>query len=203
MLNTQHRIKYILHLILLPLLFLAGLKSSAQQNKASHHLNSFPKPVQYANDMEGIYSAAQLRVLDSLLQAFDKKSGVQIKLVTIDSNFAARYKVDEIVRKIGEWELSKNVFADSTVAYNGILVMLSKWSGRVQVFSESSFYRIGELLDNTESNEIIREAMGPMWKKAQYYEATANGLQSLIKRIEEVLKQKEKENIKVGIIAFR
>lgn len=174
---------------------LSCIKSSAQQNKVLHHLNSFPKPIQYANDMEGIYSAAQLRVLDSLLQAFDKKTGVQIKLITVDSVFADQYKFDEIVVKIQDWKITKNIFADSTVAYNGILVMLSKWSGRVQVFSESSFYRIGELLDNTESNEIVREAMGPLWRKAQYYEATATGLQSLIKRIEEVLKKKEEENM--------
>lgn len=178
--------------ILLSLLF--GPKINAQQNETlADYLDSFPKPVHWANDMENIYSSAQLKMLDSLLNNFERKSSVQIKLVTIDSSFAAKYKFDLIVHKLDNWNIGKNAFADTADrnTYNCIFFFLSKWEGRVQVFSESAWYGIGEVLKNTESNPIVEEAMYALWRKEDYFEATLKGLGALMKRIDEALKEKE------------
>lgn len=162
---------------------------NAQISNVTNHVLHFPKPLHWANDMERSYSPDQLENLDTLLSNFEKRTNVKIKLVTVDDLYAKSYKFDEIVEQIGTYKLNKKSLEDSKTrtSYNFILILVTQWGRRAQVYSELPYHKIGIVLDNKESNSIFREASYPLWNNQQFYEGTVNGLEALLEKISQKL----------------
>ncbi len=162
-----------------------------------HTLESFPKPIRWANDMEHIYTQQELKILDSLLESFQKQSGIQLKLITIDSVYMSKYDFRGIINQIaGNPNLLKKANYDdlkSRNQYFGITILISKWDRRIKVFSSSSYYGIGEILSETDANNIVADEMFQLFEEQSYYQATHNGLSALMAKIYQNLAEKEKK----------
>jgi len=160
-------------------------------------LEGFPKPVRWANDMEHIYTIDELKALDSLLENFQNQSKIQLKLITIDSVYMSKYHFKGIINQITrDSNLLKKANFDnlnSRNQYFGIVMLISKWDKRIKVFSSSSYYGIGEILSETDANEIVADEMFQLFRERKYYQATLNGLKALMNKIAVNLKIKEGE----------
>ncbi|MFD2287769.1 hypothetical protein GJU39_16215 [Pedobacter petrophilus] len=162
-----------------------------------HTLESFPKPIRWANDMEHIYTGHQLKTLDSLLENFQNRSKIQLKLITIDSIYLSKYDFKGVLNQVaGKWHLLKQAdYEDLTNRnqYFGIVILISKWDKRIKVFSSSSYYGIGEILSETDANNIVADEMFQLFEEQNYYQATLNGLSALMDKINQNLAVKEKK----------
>jgi uncharacterized protein len=66
--------------------------------------DTIPAPVGYVNDFEYLFTGEQEILLDSLIRDFEKKTTIQIAILTLDTSFTADSSFDDfIVRVASKW----------------------------------------------------------------------------------------------------
>jgi len=138
--------------------------------------DTVPKPIGYVNDFEKLFTEAERRLMDSTIGMFERRTTMQIAVVTIDSSMTGKEDFDNftlrILRVWGVGQAGKN---------NGIVIGISRAYRRIRI---QNGYGIEKVLSNAETKVIIDTAFIPLFKKGQYFEGTLNGLQALIRRLE-------------------
>jgi len=157
-------------LFLLCLLFFFNL--SGQTTKDT----SIPKAIGYVNDFEKIYAPEEIETLDSLIADFDKRTTIQISIITIDTTMMKKEELDSWTLKVMKtWGVGRK---DKN---NGILIGISRGYRVIRI---QNGYGIEKILSNQETKEIIDKDFIPFFKEAKYFEGTMNGLQALMKKLE-------------------
>jgi uncharacterized protein len=140
-----------------------------------HGKDSLPRAVGFVNDFENILSTKQEKYLDSMIKAFEKKTRVQIAVITIDTSMISRDKFENYVYRIanawGVGQKNKN---------NGVTIGLSKGYRFMRI---ENGYGIQNILTDNETKKIIDSAFIPLFKKGQYFEGIVNGLQAIMKKL--------------------
>jgi uncharacterized protein len=155
------------------LLFISFFSSTLIAQK--HGKASLPKPVGVVNDFERILSANQEKYLDSMIKAYEKKTTVQIALITIDTSMISRDKFENYVYRIAnDWGVGQKE------KNNGVTIGLSKGYRFMRI---ETGYGIRNILTDNETKKIIDEAFIPYFKKGQYFEGIVNGLEAIMKKI--------------------
>jgi uncharacterized protein len=138
--------------------------------------DSLPKPVGYVNDFERIFSGKQVNYLDSAIGAFERKTTIQIALITIDTSMIDLKDFEDYVLRIfNTWGVglrSKN---------NGIVVAISKGYRFMRI---ETGYGLEGLLTDNEAKKIIDNEFIPLFKKGLYFEGTTQGLRAIMKKVE-------------------
>ncbi len=138
--------------------------------------DSLPKPIGYVNDFENIYTDSEEHLIDSILEYFDKKTTIQIAVITFDTTMTTRDSLDALTLRIGNaWgvgQKSKN---------NGIVIGISKGYRKIRI---QNGYGIEAILSDKETKEIIDSGFIPSFRIDKYYEGTFNGIVLLIKVLE-------------------
>jgi uncharacterized protein len=138
--------------------------------------DTLPAAVGWVNDFEGLYDAIQENKLESMLQHLEKRTSIEICIVTIDSNMVAEQKFNDfayrLLKKWGIGKISKS---------NGIVICISKDYKKLFVCTD---FGINKYMDYDEKYRIINKYFIPFFVKNDYYQGTLNGLNAIIKRID-------------------
>ena len=152
------------------LMLFISMNLAGQGNRPS---NSLPKPKGWVSDFENILNEAQKRDLTLIIENFEKKTGNEIAVVTVDSigpyTDFMKYAVD-----LGSfWGIGKK---DKN---NGALIVVSKKLRKVRILTGLGTEKI---LTNEICAQIINQSMVPDFKAGNYYLGIKSGLQDLIRR---------------------
>jgi uncharacterized protein len=138
-------------------------------------LYNIPQPKGYVNDYEKIFSYTEIEFLDSVIKDFEKKTTIQIAIVSIDTTMISNDKFDDytlqMLRTWGVGQKDKN---------NGILIGISLEYRRIRI---QNGYGIEKILSDKETKQIIDSNFIPRFKEGKIYEGTLNGLNAIIQKL--------------------
>ncbi|MFI5188005.1 MAG: TPM domain-containing protein [Chitinophagales bacterium] len=156
----------------IPLCLIFFLNLSGQTTKDT----TIPKPIGSINDFEKIYTAEEIDTLGSLIADFEKRTTIQISIITIDTTMIKKEELDSWTLKVmNRWGVGRK---DKN---NGILIAISKGYRRIRI---QNGYGIEKILSTQETKDIIDKDFIPFFKDTKYFEGTRNGLQALMKKLE-------------------
>jgi predicted acetyltransferase len=131
--------------------------------------------LEVVTDFENILSSKQEKYLDSMIKAYEKKTTVQIAVITIDTSMISRKEFENYVYRIangwGVGQKQKN---------NGVTIGLSKGYRFMRI---ENGYGIQNILTDNETKKIIDSAFIPYFKKGEYFEGIVNGLEAIMKKL--------------------
>lgn len=174
------------YLIISLLAFQIGLMGCAQINSSEKAIEyakdttviETPKlePLGYVNDFEELHSQVQVQQLDSLIINFEKRKGVQIAIVTLDSNYTDLDNFDDYCLKLANtWGVGQKGLD------NGVLIGISKSLRKMRIQNGNG---IEKILNDEATSKIIQGYFIPKFKQGKYFEGTFDGLQVLISSLE-------------------
>jgi uncharacterized protein len=133
------------------------------------------KPLGWTSDFEHIFTAAQIRELDSIVSQFEKETTNEIAIVTIDSTQTTKDKFDDFIPGLhNNWGVGKKI------KNNGIVIGISAGLRSIRI---SNGYGIEPKLSDTETKKIIDNIIVPEYKKGNYFEGTKKGLLLIMQKI--------------------
>ena len=143
--------------------------------------DSLPKPLGWTTDFEHLFQIEQIHLLDSTIAQYEKRTGVEIAIVTIDTTLTSKENFDDFVLQIhNAWGVGEEKLN------NGIVIGISRGYRRMRI---SNGYGIEKYLSDAETKEIIDKVFIPSYKNAEYYSGTFQGLQALIQKLDQKMKQ--------------
>lgn len=154
----------------------SGTDSSTAQVSHSYgniFRDSIPRPTGYVNDYEQIFTYAEEQRLDSLISDFEKRTTIQIAVVTLDITMTTRDSLDALTLKIAKaWGVGQKG------KDNGVVIGISRGLRQMRI---QNAYGIEKILSDEETKVIIDTAFIPSYREAKYFEGTFAGLKALMK----------------------
>ncbi len=134
-----------------------------------------PEPVGFVNDFENLFTKAEIKTLDSLIMDFNKKSSIQIVIITIDTLMIPQNQMNDFTRQaFKEWGLQ------ATGGLNGILISLSRVYKNIRIETGSG---VEQVLSDVDKKQIIETAFIPSLSDSKYYKASYDGLTAIINKL--------------------
>lgn len=138
--------------------------------------DTLPAAVGWINDFEGLYNQTQENSLEVLLQHLEKRTTIEICVVTVDSNMVAQDRFNDFAyRLLKKWGIGK------ISRSNGIVICICKDYKKIYICSD---FGIDKYMDEYEKYRIISKYVVPYFIKNEYYRGTLEGLNAIIKRID-------------------
>ncbi|HEY6899624.1 MAG TPA: TPM domain-containing protein [Puia sp.] len=138
--------------------------------------DTIPRPVGYVSDFEHLFTPGQVDTLDELLHAYEKRTTIEIAIITVDSSLTKSADFDFFVPMTMEaWGVGKKE------TKNGVMIGVSRMFRKIRIQNGAG---IEKVMPNADTKKIIAEAFIPFFKKGQYYEGVLNGLKTLMQRLE-------------------
>ncbi|MDQ6761172.1 MAG: TPM domain-containing protein [Bacteroidota bacterium] len=165
------------------------MPDSLGQNQASpntnviHNISStdaapvftVPDPMGFVSDFEKLFSKSEIKTLDSMIMDFNKKSSIQMVVITIDTLMIEGNQMNEFTRQaFKSWGLQ------STGDFNGILISLSRAYKNIRIETGSG---VAQVLSDVDKKLIIQTAFIPSLADSKYYKATYDGLAAIINKL--------------------
>lgn len=150
---------------------------SASQTDFALYKNSFltnlPSPSGYVNDYDNLFSEKEQMHLDSLIADFEKRTSIEIAIITLDSSASAKEDFDKLILEVArKWGVGKKGVD------NGILIGICHGYRKIRI---QNGYGIEKILTDEETKQIIEEYFIPGFKQQGYYKGTYDGLTALIR----------------------
>jgi uncharacterized protein len=157
------------------ILFLLTLLIATEVSSQKYTKDSIPGPIGYTNDFENIFSKKQERYLDSMMRAFEKKTTVQIALITIDTSMVNKADFQDYVFKISnKWGVGQKE------SNNGVTIGVSRGYRFMRI---DIGYGIEKILTDSETKKIIDSFFIPSFRKGLYFEGVIEGLKAIMKKL--------------------
>lgn len=138
--------------------------------------DTLPAAIGWVNDFEGLYDKDQEDSLESIIQHFEKKTTIEIAIVSVDSNMVALDKFNEFAyRLLKIWGIGK--IAKS----NGMVICICKDYKTIYI---SSDFGLDNYLDGYDKYKIITKSVIPYFKKNNYFMGTISGLNAILNKID-------------------
>lgn len=137
---------------------------------------STPRPSGFVNDYASVFSTEEKTAIESELTLFEKESGNEIAVVTIqslDGDTIEHYAVEIF----NEWGIGKED------ADNGVLLLIAMSDRKIRI---EVGYGLEPYLTDAESYHIIETILKPAFQNDEY----ARGVTEAVERIEEVISGK-------------
>ncbi|HEY9342586.1 MAG TPA: TPM domain-containing protein [Hanamia sp.] len=148
--------------------------------------DSVPAAVGWVNDYGLLFKKEQKDSLERLIARFEKKTSVEIMVVTIDSFMVDRKNINEFSYRLmklwGIGKISKS---------NGMVICISKDEKKIYI---SADYGIDKFMSEYDRQKIINKYFIPFYNKDNYFEGTFAGLNAIQDRIIKKWKKYNKEN---------
>ncbi|OYU94163.1 MAG: hypothetical protein CFE21_17185 [Bacteroidetes bacterium B1(2017)] len=160
--------------ILLLILFssLAALAQTAPKGRWT----SIPKPIGWVNDYENIFTAAEIKSLDSLIGSYEKKTSIEIAVVTVPLEACTREEFDSLMLKLAQtWGVGKKG------KNNGIVIGISKEHRKIRI---ENGLGIEMKLSDAQTKEIIDKILIPNFRAGHYYLGIAEGIQEIKRKLD-------------------
>ena len=137
----------------------------------SSSLMAQPPHRNWTNDFEHVFTAQQVKQLDSICTQFQQQSGVEITILTLDSNLIGKQDFAAAVLHYAQvWS------AANPNKPMGVLFAVSRSLKRVQL---QKSHGIALIFTNPESDQFLAKSVVPELKKGNYYLATRQGVTAL------------------------
>jgi len=150
------------------------------QEYRQHFRDSPPKATGWTTDMERLFTDAQKLHLDSLIRDYEKKTTVEIAIVTLDTNATSTDKFDDLALHISNtWGVGKK---DKN---NGVTICISKGYRRMRICNG---YGIEKILSDDETKDIVDNDFIPSFKAGDYYKGTLLGLAAIMAKLDAKMK---------------
>lgn len=159
------------------------IKVLDKKTKPDTLLNSNAKSIGFVNDYGGLYTPEQVMKMDSIIQNFERKSSIQLVVVTFDSIMVKSFEVDDVTRAIAN---GPKAGGDSS---KRIVIGISKPHKRIRIQNGEYVQRF---LSDSKTKEIVDSVFIPEFKNDHYFEGTLLGLKALIKTLPGALEEKTK-----------
>ncbi len=118
-------------------------------------------PAGFINDFEHVLTAEQIARLDSIAANFEKETGVEMAVVTIDSTVINKAGFESfIIHLANEWGVGKKDI------HNGILIGVSIGLRKIRIVTG---YGIVPKLPDTEVKKLIDDIMIPEMRQQNYF----------------------------------
>lgn len=138
--------------------------------------DSIPAAVGWVNDFAGIFTNDQEQTLEDLVEHFEKKTSIEIAIVTLDTNMVEQPKLTKLTDRILKiWGIGK------TMKRNGVLICICSGYKEIKISTDVG---IEKYMNETEKLDIIKKYFVPLYEKNRYYDGTFSGLNALIKKID-------------------
>ena len=142
--------------------------------------DNLPKPLNWTNDYENIFSDDEEAKLNQIIADYEKETTVEIAIVTIDTFKVSKEKFEDLTLHIARtWGVGKKEKS------NGILIAISKGYRQIRIQNGDG---ITLVLSDDETAKIIRNQIIPYFKKEEYFEGTQAGLFEIIRLLKVRLK---------------
>jgi uncharacterized protein len=135
----------------------------------------YPKPIGYVNDYVHLYTPDQARTLDSLIQVYEKRTTIEIAVVTLDSTMVGRQDFDEYTLKLAKhWGVGKKE------TNNGVFIAIAPYLRRIRINNGKG---IEPIFSASETKAIIDSIFVPNFKNGKFYEGTQQALIAIMKKL--------------------
>jgi uncharacterized protein len=137
--------------------------------------DSLPAPLSWTNDYAWLFSTLQRNQLDSIIGDFEKKTTIEVCVVTLDTFCVSKEKFDSLALHIGRtWGVGKKG------KNNGILVCISPGYRKIRI---ENGYGIEKYLSDKETKDIIDFTFVPQFKNGAFFEGTKAGINAVILKL--------------------
>jgi uncharacterized protein len=151
---------------------LESKKSISLESYRQVFWDNLPKPHNWTNDYENLFSKEEETKLNQIISDFGKETTVEIAIVTIDTFKVSKEKFEDLSLHIARtWGVGKKEKS------NGILIAISKGYLKIRIQNGDG---IVLFLSDDETAKIIRNEIIPYFKKEDYFEGTKAGILKLI-----------------------
>ena len=137
--------------------------------------DTLPAAVGWVNDFEGLYDKAEEDSMESIIAHFEKKTSVEIAIVTVDSNMVEEDKFNEFAYRLlklwGIGKISKS---------NGMVICICRDYKKIFI---STDFGIDNYMDESDKFKIISKYILPSFKTNNYFQGTLNGLNAILDKI--------------------
>lgn len=135
-----------------------------------------PRNTGWVTDMVYVFSDEELLQLDSIIGNYDKRTSVQIAVLTFDSLWATIDDFDKFnIRVFNAWGVGQKE------SNNGILIGICPEYRKLRI---TTGYGIEKVLTNSEVNKILDNDIVPYLKNDEYYKGVLNGVQKIIQALD-------------------
>ena len=134
--------------------------------------DNLPKPHNWINDYENLFSNEEETKLNQIISDFEKETTIEIAIVTIDTSKVSKDKFEDLSLHIARtWVVGKKEKS------NGILIAISRGYQQIRIQNGDG---IALILSDEETAEVIQNQFFPYFKKEEYFEGTKAGILKLI-----------------------
>jgi uncharacterized protein len=127
-------------------------------------------------DFENIFTDKQEQKLTQLITDFEKKTTVEIAILTVDTTVVSQDKFDSYILTVANrWGVGK------AGKDNGVMIGVS--AGH-RYMSIQNGHGIKNKLTDADTKRIIDNQFLPQFKRGKYYKGTKAGLKALMKELE-------------------
>ena len=137
--------------------------------------NSLPKPTDYTNDFEGLFTVQQKQQLNRKIREFESKSTIQICILTLDTSYVSEKQFNALALHIAnKWGIGVKG------KDNGITICISAGYRKIRICNGKGIERI---LTDEETKNIMDEFFIKGFMEGSYYKGTMDGLDALIEKL--------------------
>jgi uncharacterized protein len=134
-----------------------------------------PKPLGITSDFEGVLTPKEIYLLDSFIMAIEKKTTIEIGIISIDSTMINEDNFEKYTLMIAQkWNIGK------PGKNNGILIGFSDFYKKIRIQNAKG---ITTKLSDKKTKEIIENVFLPYFKMGLYYQGLVLGINEMISEI--------------------
>jgi uncharacterized protein len=138
--------------------------------------DSLPDPIGLTNDFEKVFTDSQVVRLDSLIAEFEKKTKIEIAVITVDSASINGEFFNDLAPLVAKtWGIGKEK------EMNGIVLAVSVSYRRADFFLDTG---INQYLSDGEAKDIVKKFVFPHFKQEKYFDGVWAGITELMKVID-------------------
>ncbi len=138
-------------------------------------IDSIPRSNGWVSDFENIYTKKEIKTLDSLIEAFEKKKGYEIAIVTVDGSLTSDSTFDSYILKIANaWGVGKKG------KDNGMVIGISSEFGRIRIVNGAG---VVLHLSDEDTKIIIETIFIANFKEGNYFKGTKDGLVAIMSKL--------------------
>jgi uncharacterized protein len=149
--------------------------------------DSIPMAVGWVNDFESLFSFEEENKLQRIIEEFEKKTTVEIMVVTIDTNMVAREDFNNFsYRLLRIWGIGKRL------KENGIIICISSGYQMIKVTCD---FGIESMMNESTVLHTVGKYFIPSYKRNRYFEGTYKGVSALIAQLNKRIKSMGGEDL--------
>lgn len=190
--------KKFLFLLLLLMIDVLFITANAQQNDSIHksivakvnigklkqyrdnYYKKLPKYTSWVNDFDSIFSLTERKKIDSVITAFEKETGAQICVITLDTMCVAKEKFNDLVLHFANaWGVGQKI------KNNGVTIGINKDYRLIRI---TNGFGVEKIFSNADTKELMDKYFIPNFKAGNYFTGTYSGVTALIKILKPKLK---------------